>query len=112
VVITSRVTQDRRQISRVTTRLNCEFVYEEKRYDAVIINLSLKGAFLSSKFLPPNGGAIKITLVSPSTKKNILLDGIVVRGNWIVSDHGKSGMFGIRFSRNFIELIEIIGKLA
>jgi hypothetical protein len=112
VEIKNRVTQDRRVISRVAARLNCTFKSEGVSHDGVIVDLSLRGAFLSSKWLPPQGGNVVITLQTPLLKKTLILEGKVMRGDWTMSDHGQLGRFGIRFSHTSLDLIELINRLS
>jgi hypothetical protein len=109
--IKSRVTQDRRVISRVLARLNCGLTCEGVSHEGVIVDLSLKGAFLSSRWLPPQGSNVASTLQTPLLKKILILEGKVLRGHWIMSDHGKMSRFGIRFSHTPLDLIELINKL-
>jgi hypothetical protein len=109
--IKSRVTQDRRGISRVVARLDCMFTCDGVSHEAVMVDLSLKGAFLSSRWLPPPGSKITATLQTPLLARTLKLEGEVMRGDWIMSDHGKLGRFGIRFSHTSLELIELINKL-
>jgi hypothetical protein len=111
MAIRSRVEQDRRGISRVVTRLDCQITFDGVSRDAVIVDLSLRGAFLSSSFLPPKDGAVTITLKSPISKKVLKLEGKVVRGGWGMSDHGQLSRFGVRFSHAPLDLAEIIRKL-
>jgi hypothetical protein len=111
MVIRSRATQDRRGISRLIARLDCEFIYEGVGHKAVLVDLSLRGAFLSSKYLPPKGGHVTVTLQPPHVKKTLTLDGKVIRGGWGMSEHGELSRFGIQFSHSPSDLIELIGKL-
>jgi len=106
----NRVTQDRRNISRIGTRLDCHFVHEGARHAAVVVNLSLSGAFLSSKALPKIGDLVTLDLKLPATKKPIEVQGKVMRGTWANSDHGKLGRFGIRFSHKPLDLIQYINN--
>lgn len=111
MTIKSRVTQDRRNASRVMARLDCRFISEGVSHDAVIVDLSLKGAFLSSKFLPPNGSTITVEIKPPAVKKPVSFDSKVLRGTWVMSDQGKRGRFGIRYSASNPELLVLIGRL-
>ena len=111
MTIQTRVSQDRRNISRVMSRLDCHFTFEGKRHEAVIINLSMKGAFLSSPAMPPNGSNIIVEIRQPGVKKDLVFDGTVLRGTWVNSDHGKLGRFGIRVANAPIGLLALISKL-
>ena len=109
--IQTRVSQDRRNTSRVMARVDCHFSFEGNRHPATIIDLSLKGAFLSSSCLPPNGSNIVVEIQQPGVKKDLVFDGTVTRGTWVTSDHGKRGRFGIRFGNAPIGLLALISKL-
>ena len=108
MAIRSITMQDRRNISRVIVRLDCQFVHDGTTYDAVVVDLSLKGAFLSSTFLPPNNSIITVTLISPVTQKTLIFDATVLRGTWAMSDHGKRSRFGIRFTYAPVDLIALM----
>ncbi len=111
-IIRSRVTQDRRKNARLMTFLACQFTFEGTSYKAVILDLSLKGAFISSPFLPPKGGTIAITLETPHLEEPLKLEGEVVRGTWGMSDHGRLGRFGVRFNHSSLKLIQLINRLS
>jgi hypothetical protein len=112
IAIKSRVAQDRRMLSRVPARLNCRFTYEGVSREAVIIDLSLNGAYLASKFLPPTDSCVIITLKTPPSKNALTLEGKVIRGGSTISDHGSLSRFGIRFSHQSLELIGLLNSLA
>ncbi len=109
--IRSRVEQDRRKTSRVMARLACHFTHAGISHEAVIVDLSLKGAYLSSKFLPPNNSPITVSLEPPSVKKEIKFSGSVIRGTWAMSEHGKLGRFGVRFGATHLDLMMLITSL-
>lgn len=91
--------------------LDCEFTFEQATHKAVIVDLSLNGAFLSSKFRPPEEGSIRICIQSKHLKNPLTMSATVVRGHWGMSEHGKHGRFGVRFSRIAPELIHLINAL-
>jgi len=111
VAFSSRVQMDQRAISRVATRFNCHFTYEGVRREAVAINLSIRGAFLSSKFLPPVGSQISVSFKLPELKETMNLDAKVVRGGSGTSDHGAISRFAIRFTYAPSQLITLIPKI-
>jgi hypothetical protein len=108
MAIRSRATQDRRNISRMIIRLDCQFTHEGVTHKAVMVDLSLKGAFFSATFLPPKDSLITVTLNSPVAKKPLVLDGTVIRGTWAMSDHGRRSRFGINFRYAPADLIALI----
>jgi hypothetical protein len=109
--IQSRVSQDRRNTSRIIARLDCGFTYAGVRYEAVLVDLSFRGAYVSSEFLPPNGSTIMVTLAPPAVKDELVFQATIIRGTWAMSEHGKRGRFGIRFSGASPELMLLISKM-
>ena len=107
----SRVLRDQRNISRVCTRFSCHFTCDGVDHEAVVINLSINGALLSSKFMPPVGSRILLSLKLPKSKETLTLDAKVIRGGWGTSDHGAIGKFGLRFAFIPHELITLIPKI-
>jgi hypothetical protein len=110
MTIRNRAAQDRRNISRVIVCLDCQFTLEGVTHKAAMVNLSLKGAYFSAAFLPPKGSIITITLNSPVTRKALVFDGTVRHGAWVMTDHGKRGRFGIRFTSIPVGLLAMITK--
>jgi hypothetical protein len=109
--ISNRVVQDRRRYSRLSALLDCEFTYKELTHKAVIVDLSLNGALLSSKFLPPKGSIVKILLRSPHLEEPLALDGTVIRGAWNMSDHGELSRFAVQFDGLTLDLVKILNSL-
>ena len=99
-------------ISRVPARLNCRFNYEGVSHEAVIIDLSLNGAFLASKFMPPTGSLVAMTVKIPQLKNALTLEAKVIRGTSTSSDHGSLSRFAIRFDHQSLELIGLLNTLA
>ena len=108
MAIRSCAMHDRRNLSRVIVCLNCQFTHEGVTHEAVMVDLSLKGAFFSATFLPPNGSIITFTLNAPVTNKPLVFTGKVLRGTWAMSDHGKRGRFGITFVNAPVGLIGLM----
>ena len=111
MAIRARNAYDFRTISRIIVRLDCDFTHEGVTHQAVMVNISLKGAFLSAEFLPPNNSAITVTLTSPVADKPIVLEGKVVRGTRVMTDHGMRGRFGVIFSYTPTGIISLITKV-
>lgn len=111
MTIHSRVTQDRRLLSRIPALLPCEVTYENVTRQAVIVDLSLNGAFISSKSLPPIDTPVTISLCSTCLKKPLLLFGKITRRGWGMSEEGSVGRFGVRFDRVSPELITLLRAL-
>ena len=111
MTIRTRVSQDRRNTSRIIARLNCHFTFEEVSHEAVIVDLSLKGAYISAKSLPPNGSNIRVAIQPPDLKKEMVFNATVTRGTWATSENGKLGRFGIRFGAVSPDLMNLIREL-
>ena len=111
MTIKSRVSQDRRNTSRVMARLDCCLIIDGVSHKAVIVDLSMKGAFLSTKILPPNGSTVTVSIKPPAVKKELMFTGTVTRGTWVTSDHGKLGRFGVRFGTHPTDLLMLVSKL-
>ncbi len=75
-----------------------------------MIDISLNGAFLSSTFMPQIGDSVTLKLKLPPHKDSLELPGKVVRGAWAMSDHGKLGRFGLRFSHTPLDIVRFINK--
>ncbi len=91
--------------------LRCQIVFDGASHDATIVNISMRGAFVSSPSMPPIGSTIGLVVKSRELKAPLELEATVVRGTHALSDYGTVGRFGIRFSRNATELIQLIAKL-
>jgi hypothetical protein len=109
--IKSKDAQDRRINSRVIARLDCTITYEKTSHEAVIVDLSLKSAMVSSKFRPPAGSIITIALQTPHLKNTLLLRGKVLRGAPIMSEHGPMNRYAVRFGHTPLDLIVLLNKL-
>jgi hypothetical protein len=108
MAIRNQTAQDRRNLSRVIVLVDCQFTHEGVTHKAVMVDLSLKGAYFSADFLPPKDSVITVTLNSPVTKKKLVFDGTVLRRTWAMSDHGERARFGIRFSYAPVDLIALL----
>ena len=108
MAIRGRATQDRRYLSRAIVLIDCQFTHEGVTHKAVMVDLSLKGAYFSADFLPPKGSIITVALNLPVTEKKLVFDGTVLRGAWAMSDHGNRSRFGIRFSYTPVDLIALL----
>ena len=77
----SHVLQDRRRLSRISTKMVCRFSADrhEGDYEALMLDLSAEGAFLSSAFLPAPQSKVFITLVADCLKEPLTLEGTVMR---------------------------------
>ena len=73
LTVKTRMTQDRRQLSRAAALIECTFTDGDVSYRAVIVNLSMVGAFLSARHLPEKGSKVTITLLPPGAAKPMIL---------------------------------------
>jgi PilZ domain len=111
VSVKVRVVQDRRVVSRVVTQMECNCIIEGESHQAKVINLSLKGASLSSKFRPPKDSDVKLALKTSLVKKTLTMEGKIVRVSNAMSEQGYKYRFGVRFNYSPLELVELINKL-
>jgi len=107
----STILRDRRRVSRMPARLACTFTHEGIIRPATVTDLSLGGAFLTSKFLPPKASAITISVEAPQSQKTVVLTGTVVRGSWGTSEQGDVCRFGVHFSNIAPGLIGLLRTL-
>lgn len=110
-MVDNRISQDRRKYMRVIARLDCQFAYNGVSHKGVVVDISLKGALLSSVFLPPVNGEVSIRIETPHLPEPLMMDGRVQRGNWGMTDHGKVGRFGVEFKSSPLALIKLINTL-
>ena len=106
-----RIVQDRRTVSRVVADLECQCTCKGVNYHSNLINLSLKGAFLSSRFEPPKSGDVVITLKTPLLKKPLVMDARLLRVGVGISERGSRYRFGVRFDYTPLDLVELVNKL-
>ena len=111
MAVRSRVSQDRRSSSRVIELLDCLFTYEDSAHKAVIVNLSQKGATLSSRIRVPTGDIIRITIPTEQLNKKIRLSGKVMRSTRISTDHGPKYRSVVEFSHTPLDLSNLVAKL-
>jgi hypothetical protein len=101
---------DRRSTPRIKVHLDCQVIFEENEYDAVIQDISLKGAFLWSSIMPPHDSVVSLRLKPSPAKQPIILNGNVVRRDSKYKEHGKAGAFAITFSHNSPALLQSLGN--
>lgn len=101
--------EKRRAVLRYDTDFVCQFTFEGLAQDACIENLSLDGAFLRSRFLPPAGCRILITLKTPLLKNALAMEGYIVRTECASTE--EVGGFAVKFSHTSLDLIELVKNL-
>jgi len=124
-VVSNRALQDRRRLSRVPTQMICRFISDDKEYDALLLDLSHEGAFLSSTFLPARQSKILITFEADCLKAPLTLKGTVTRNvskapkmlyeafkRETASGHGEVYRFGVELEDSPPELLKIISALS
>ena len=107
-----RPVQDRRSVSRIQVHLDCQFTFQGIEYAAFIRDISLKGAFLLSSFMPPYGANLTIRIKTALLEDPLILEGKVVRRDCKEIERGKARAFMINFSHNPLALVTLISKLA
>jgi hypothetical protein len=103
--------QNRRTNSRIIVHLDCRITHGGASYDAVIVDLSQKGALMASKFLPPTGSEISIILQTQLLKNTLILNGTVLREIQIRSEEGLLCRFAVQFGHTPLDLIILLNKL-
>jgi len=111
VSVRIRVVQDQRTVSRVLARMDCQCIIGGQSHDAQVINLSLKGAYLSAKFQPSQNAEVKIVLKTSLLKKTLTMEGKILRVGTGMSDNGHKHRFGVRFHYTPPDLAELFNKL-
>lgn len=112
MVIRSRAMQDQRKMSRITTYINCRFEFSGKEYDAVILEISLKSAYISSAFHPPLGRKITIVINAADMANPLVLTGKVLRSGTIMSERNRLERFSVAFDTAPLDLTKLISKMA
>jgi hypothetical protein len=103
--------QDRRMHSRVVVRLGCQFTYDGVCRRASIMNISIKGALLSSSFSPPKGAFVTVTVQTPLLEQTLTLEGNVVRLEWDNSDRSGMCRFALVLTHTPLDLLKLISKV-
>ena len=104
--------QDRRAVSRVKVHLGCIFIFDGIEYDAFIRDISLKGAFLWSSFMPPCGTNLVVRIRTSLLEDPLILESKIVRCDCKQEERGAVGGFAITFSYDSPVLVRLINKLA
>ena len=116
--VRSRVLQDSRKQSRISVQIECRFESEEVEYEALMLDLSQGGTFLSStaisgnKDFPDQESKISITLATDHLKTPLTLKGTIKRSVSAMSEFGKVGQFGIEFDDPPLALLRLISVLS
>ncbi|MDR0842269.1 MAG: PilZ domain-containing protein [Acidobacteriota bacterium] len=110
--VRSRVLQDRRRLARIGTHMKCQFRANGEEYEALMLDLSQEGAFLSSSFLPASKSKIFLNLQAECLKSPLELKGTVMRGVSAMSEHGRVGQFGVEFENPPLDLIRLISAFS
>jgi hypothetical protein len=111
MAVPKRAVSDRRASPRKKVHLDCQVIFEENEYDAVLQDISITGAFLWSSFMPPHDSAVFIRLKPSYKKQPLILKGKVVRCDPKYREHGRVGAFAITFSPNSPSLLQSLGNL-
>ena len=109
--IKSRVSKDQRGRSRTVTRLDCRIEFKNAVYDATIIDLSPKGALISSQGKPAIHDEVKINLMTKHLPGELKLTGKVLRISDVMTEYGRRSRLAVLFYECPLDLIVLIGKL-
>jgi hypothetical protein len=111
MAVAKRVLQDRRNISRSITMMDCHFAHNGTNRAAVILNISLKGALLSSKFAPPAGETITLSFKMPALDQELYLEAKVLRDMNDVWELGSTRKFSVSFKNVNSQLLTLITRI-
>ncbi|MBN2241691.1 MAG: PilZ domain-containing protein [Acidobacteria bacterium] len=92
--------------------LDCSFTCRDADHHAVMVNLSLKGALLSSRIEAPKGEIIDLHIPSEFTGGMIILKGMVVRSTKTLTDHGPRYKTVVHFNGTPPDLRILLAKLS
>ena len=109
--IKSRVSKDQRGNSRTVTRLECRLEFKNTVYDATIIDLSSKGALISSPCQPAVHDEVKINLKTKHLPGELKLTGKILRISNVMTEYGRRSRFSVLFHECPLDLIVFVGKL-
>ncbi len=90
---------ERRAYSRLRAFIPCRVTTDEETHGGRLLEVSLGGAAVSSRYVPSKGESIQIVVEIGDPRKTVSLPGTVVRVTRYVSDYmGESCRFGVRFN--------------
>jgi hypothetical protein len=101
-----RTIQDRRANSRLPVQLECEYEWNTTVYKATLMDISMTGAFVLSRGVPPERSRVSLVLTAPGSKQVVRVEARVARGGWR-GGWGRGPGFGIRFTTVTRELVEL-----
>jgi len=108
----SRPVQDRRSASRLQVHLDCQFTFQGTEYEAFVRDISLKGAFLLSSFMTPNGANLSVRIKTDLMENPVVLEGKIMRSDCKEIERGRVHAFAVSFSYLPLALVTLISKLA
>ncbi len=105
-------TSDQRANSRLNSCLPCEVHSGEVSSSAFLLNISLKGALISSRLMLQKHHPISISIKISELGESILLRGVIVRVTRGLDDfHKEIYRCGVRFGSLPAEFLPLIKKL-
>ncbi len=108
-----RDTPDQRSNFRIPTNLPCEIRSGGITGTAVLLNISLSGALISSRLTLPNGYPVLISIKLPELKEAVPLQGYAVHVTPDASDWQKEKYWcGVRFHNLPGEFLKFFNLLA
>jgi hypothetical protein len=103
--------QDRRAYSRLQAFMPCRVSSGGELHEGYILEASTRGAFISSRCLPPKGSAVTIIFEPPGSSETLSLHGTVMRSSRTFSEQKELGRFGVQFGRVSPESMKLIRTL-
>ena len=105
------VVQDRRSVSRLSTKMECLLKFGGAEHKATLGEVSLENAFLWSTIIPPQSSKISIVLESPLWNARLILDAKVVRHETKFNGMTTRKAFAVRFNNKSSDLIRLIREV-
>jgi hypothetical protein len=75
-----------------------------------MMDLSISGAFISGRVAPPARTPVKIVVTTPKSKRELTLEGRVIRGGWFSKDRYAHG-FGVRYEKLTPEVFMLLREV-
>jgi hypothetical protein len=106
-----RVIRDKRRLSRLPALLGCEFEFDQRWHQAIIVDMSLNSVLLSAELRPPNESTVTLLLRSSELAQPLVLEGLVVRKGEGTPEVDDPSTFAVRFEDFPPELLKIVRSL-
>ncbi len=101
-----------RDLSRLKACFQCEVVVEERRVKAYLLDVSLRGALVSSRERLPVDSNVSLYVKLPNSDRTLALHGFIVRAARDASDYMREVFhYGVRFNDARSDLMALLNLL-